>query len=112
MRAGGKSRPEKKSEKRMLKPILAAVAFAALVACAATKDDNAPANLPAGGSERCDAAAYGYLVGQSETEIDRTRLPKAFRIICAECMVTQDFSPNRLNILLDTDRKVGSVRCG
>jgi len=94
----------------MLKPLIAAVALGALAACVAINVTEA--NLPSGGQESCDASSYQYLIGQHETEIERTRLPKTFRIICAECMVTQDLNPNRLNIHLGTDKKVGSVRCG
>ncbi|MDZ4775446.1 MAG: I78 family peptidase inhibitor [Alphaproteobacteria bacterium] len=96
----------------MLKPIIVAAAFGALAACVAINVNEAPDSRPAGGAETCDASLYVYLVGQDESAIDRTRLPKAHRIVCAECMVTMDHNPNRLNLHLGTDKKVGSVRCG
>lgn len=95
----------------MWKPILAALAVGTMAGCVAVSV-NENANLPTGGQESCDASSYQYLIGQNETDINRSRLPKTFRIICAECMVTQDLNPNRLNIHLGTDKKVGSVRCG
>ncbi len=96
----------------MLKPIIAALFVGALAGCIAIEVNEAPDNRPRGGALTCDAGAHEYLVGQREEDIDRSRLPAAFRIVCAECMVTQDFSPNRLNIHLGTDNRVGSVRCG
>lgn len=96
----------------MIKPVLVALAVGALAGCIAIEVNEAPPQGPAGGAETCDAQSYQYLVGQNEAVIDRTRLPKAYRIVCAECMVTMDHNPNRLNIHLGTDKKVGSVRCG
>lgn len=96
----------------MWKPIIFAVAAGALAGCIAIEVNEVADTRPAGGSLTCDASQYQYLIGQSEGEIDRTRLPRANRIICAECMVTMDHSPNRLNIHLGTDKRVGSVRCG
>jgi hypothetical protein len=60
----------------------------------------------------CEAAAHASLVGKAEREIDRSSLPSAFRIVCHDCQVTQDYAPNRLNIQLDKDNRVASVRCG
>lgn len=96
----------------MIKPVLAALAISALAGCIAIEVNERAPVRPAGGALTCDAGAYGYLVGQHESEIDRTRLPSSFRIVCAECMVTMDHNPNRLNIQLGADNKVGSVRCG
>ena len=96
----------------MWKPIIAAVAVGTLAGCIAIEVNEAPDVRPRGGALTCNVGDYQYLVGQREADIDRSRLPSAFRIVCAECMVTQDFSPNRLNIHLGTDNRVGSVRCG
>jgi Peptidase inhibitor I78 family len=96
----------------MLKSVFAALAVGALAGCIAIEVNEASPSRPTGGATTCDAGDYRYLVGQNEADIDRTRLPSAFRIICAECMVTMDHNPNRLNIQLGTDNKVGSVRCG
>lgn len=96
----------------MWKPIIFAAAVGALAGCIAIEVNEAPDNRPAGGAATCDAAQYQYLIGQNEADIDRSRLPRTFRIICAECAVTMDYSANRLSIQLGADKRVGSVRCG
>ena len=96
----------------MWKPVVFAAVVVALAGCIAIEVNEAPDARPAGGASTCDAARYGYLVGQDEGAIDRSRLPRASRIICAACMVTMDHNPNRLNIQLGADKRVGSVRCG
>lgn len=96
----------------MWKPVLFAAAVGALAGCISIEVHETPDTRPKGGALTCDANQYRYLVGQDEADIDRSRLPSAFRIICAECMVTMDHNPNRLNIQLGADRRVGSVRCG
>ena len=96
----------------MWKPVLFAISVGLLAGCISINVTDTPETRPTGGAETCDAGQYKYLVGQAEESIDRTHLPKAYRVICAECMVTMDFNPNRLNIHLGTDKRVGSVRCG
>ncbi len=96
----------------MWKPIVFAAAVGALAGCIAIEVNEASDARPSGGAATCDATRYQYLVGQNEADIDRGHLPRTFRIICAECMVTMDHNPNRLNIHLGTDKRVGSVRCG
>jgi len=97
---------------KMIKSVAAALALGALAACVHITVNEAQGARPTGGADSCDAGLYGYLLGQDEASIDRRRLPKSFRIVCAECMVTQDFRPDRLSIHLGADKKVGSVRCG
>lgn len=97
---------------QMWKPIAFAAAVGLLAGCIAIEVNEAPDNRPVGGAATCDASAYQYLIGQNEADIDRSRLPRAFRIVCAECMVTMDHNPNRLNIHLGSDKRAGSVRCG
>lgn len=96
----------------MLKPIIVATAFASLAACVAINVNEAPDTQPAGGGETCNAAGYQYLIGKSEAEIDRTRLPKVHRIVCHNCPVTMDFNEKRLTVGLDASGKVASARCG
>jgi Peptidase inhibitor I78 family len=96
----------------MLKPIIAALAIGALAGCIAIEVNDIPDSLPRGGALTCDAGAYQSLVGKREGDIGRSQLPAVYRIVCADCAVTQDHNPNRLNIHLGTDNRVSSVRCG
>ncbi|MDX2233758.1 MAG: I78 family peptidase inhibitor [Hyphomonadaceae bacterium] len=96
----------------MWKPTVVAIAIGALAGCIAIEVNEAAVTRPAGGAATCDAGQYQYLVGQDEAAIDHSRLPRAYRVICADCMVTMDHNPNRLNVQLGADKRVGSVRCG
>jgi len=94
----------------MLKPVLAALVVGLAVACAGVEEQ--ARSLPAGGAETCDTDAYQYLIGQREADIDKTRLPGVFRIVCHNCPATMDFNQHRLTVSLGPDGKVASARCG
>lgn len=96
----------------MWKPVLFALCAGVLAGCVFIDVHDAPDPRPPGGAATCNADQYGYLVGQTEAQIDRSRLPKTYRIICAGCMATMDFNPDRLNIQMRPDKRVGAVRCG
>lgn len=104
------------------------VALAMLAACAqpetTTVPDNeasppaveAPAALPqtaeeATAQDTCGMARFAHLIGTPAADIDQATLPPGARIITPETMVTQDFSPQRLNIMTGTDGRVSSMRC-
>jgi hypothetical protein len=61
--------------------------------------------------DACGAARFRNLIGTPADRIDRSTLPPRTRIITPEMMVTQDFSPERLNIMVGTDGLVGSLSC-
>lgn len=97
---------------------IAMIAAAAMTwACAA--QPGAPAGPSAPGASReaaaedaCGMARFTHLIGQPEGAIPRDQLPAGARVICAACMVTQDFRADRLNFHLGADGRVGSMRCG
>jgi hypothetical protein len=98
---------------------VAMIAAAAMTwACAAQPQQAAaPATPPAqaaapADADECGMARFTYLIGQHESAIPRDRLPPGARVICATCMVTQDFRADRLNFQLGADGRVGSIRCG
>ncbi len=97
-----------------MRALVLAVAGAALLAgCVVISVDEAEySDLPRGGARTCDVAAYQGLVGMEEGEVDRDRLPAAFRFVCHECQVTMDHNPNRLNVNLDAQNRVASLSCG
>lgn len=74
----------------------------------------APANAEeATAQDTCGMAAFMHLVEMRmlADQIDRATLPPGARIITPDSMVTQDFSPQRLNIFTGTDGRVSSLRC-
>jgi Peptidase inhibitor I78 family len=62
--------------------------------------------------DSCGIEAHKRLVGVAEGDIDRAALPAGARVICATCMVTQDYAPSRLNLHLSAEGRVSSLRCG
>lgn len=102
-----------------------AVAFLALAACAdAPPNDRTAAEdraLP-GPSERiegggladvelCDAEDYRPLIG---TDVRATRFPASadLRVFGVDDIVTQDYIPQRTNIVFDRSRSIIRVYCG
>lgn len=61
--------------------------------------------------DSCGASRFGHLVGTPAAQIDRAALPARARVITPDMMVTQDFSPERLNVMVGSDGKVGSLAC-
>ncbi len=61
--------------------------------------------------DSCGALRLAYLVGTPAAQIDRAALPARARIITPDMMVTQDFSAERLNVMVGSDGKVGSLAC-
>ena len=61
----------------------------------------------------CDAPALAYLVGHMKSEIPVPVIPSKRRVACDSCPVTQDYRPDRTNILFDANTGViTSVTCG
>jgi len=88
----------------------ALAALALLAACAAPTPP--PENAgEANAADTCGAARFAGLVGTQADAIDRSTLPPGTRIITPDMMVTQDFSAERLNIMVGTDGRVGSLSC-
>ena len=109
---------------------LAAVLIAALAACAATPPDDRTAGdegetatraLPGpserGGSgalaeqELCDAADYRVFVG---TKVDDASIQEGpeLRVFGANDIVTQDYIPQRTNVVHGPSREILRVYCG
>ena len=109
----------------MRKFLVTAACLAALAACGqttATTTVEAPTTevaattapmtaADATAQDTCGAAAFQALVGTTASAIDLTTLPAGARVITPDMMVTQDFRAERLNIIVGTDGKVGSLAC-
>ena len=61
--------------------------------------------------DTCGMRRFQPLIGAPAAQIDRAALPPHTRVITPDMMVTMDFSASRLNIMVGTDGKVGSLRC-
>lgn len=62
-------------------------------------------------ADTCGAGRFRNLIGEEIAGIDPETLPDRVRVIMPDMMVTQDFSPTRLNIIVGTDGRIGSLRC-
>ncbi len=96
-------------------------ALLALVLLAACGTSPSPAAAPsasppqtaaqATAQDTCGAARFRHLVGARAEQIDPATLPPRARVITPDMMVTQDFSPQRLNIMVGVDGVIGSMQC-
>jgi len=61
----------------------------------------------------CEAASLAYLVGKPRTEIPVPVDPTSRRVSCTTCPVTQDYRPERTDILFDAQTGlITEVKCG
>lgn len=95
--------------------IRVALPVAALIATGACAQQARPAP-PIPGVE-CNAGKLGSLSGKprsAEVESEAKRLSGAnvVRWLEPNAIVTMEFRPDRLNLHLGTDGKIGSARCG
>lgn len=104
--------------------MFASVALAFAAACASTPQtyrdldrlgqeyQRPPENAEqATAADTCGASRFRNLIGEEAATIDPASLPERARVITPDMMITQDFSPTRLNIIVGTDGRVGSLRC-
>lgn len=97
-----------------MKALLALPLFA-LAACATTQAGDEPIEVAPQGE--CDAAPIQSLVGQ-RTSVElgaRIRAESgadAFRWIPPRSAVTQDYRPDRVNVLYDDDYVIERIYCG
>lgn len=62
--------------------------------------------------DTCDASRFTYLVGLPQTSLEDVVLPDGTRVIPPGSIVTNDFRPDRLNIVIDGNAEVERVYCG
>ncbi|MBL8531732.1 MAG: hypothetical protein JNK94_08360 [Hyphomonadaceae bacterium] len=109
----------------MIRTIVIALAATVAVGCAPPqgKSEAPPANpaqvveaMPqtaeeATAQDACGASRFQHLIGTRLDAIDRSTLPEGARLLTPESIVTQDFRPDRLNIMSGTDGLVSSLSC-
>ncbi|MBI1187471.1 MAG: hypothetical protein GC206_09105 [Alphaproteobacteria bacterium] len=93
-----------------------AAAFAIVASGCATMNEPWPPGAGAGENaatrdDTCGRAAHARLVGMDAGDIDPATLPAGARILTPDMMVTQDYRAERLNIVVGTDGRVGSLAC-
>lgn len=101
-------------------------AAAALAAAACTQEGPAPATpeatqeavetMPqtqeeATAQDSCGASRFQHLIGTPLAAIDESTLPAEARLLTPDTIVTQDFRPDRLNIMSGADGLVSSLAC-
>lgn len=67
---------------------------------------------PATEASNCGAADLQSLIGQPETVLARMRFGTVVRVIHPGEMVTEDYSPSRLNIQIDASGRIAALSCG
>jgi hypothetical protein len=83
---------------------------------AATENEQMQAATPqtaeeATAQDLCGASRFQNLIGTLASEIDQATLPAGTRVLTPDAIVTQDFRPDRLNIMSGTDGRVSSLSC-
>jgi Peptidase inhibitor I78 family len=66
---------------------------------------------PTNAEDSCGRARFQHLIGVRADAIDRAALPAQSRVISPDSLVTQDYSASRLNLMVGTDGKIGSLQC-
>lgn len=61
--------------------------------------------------DACGASRFRHLIGTRLDAIDRSALPEGARLLTPDAIVTQDFRPDRLNVMSGTDGLVSSLSC-
>jgi hypothetical protein len=73
----------------------------------------APPTTPAPIQSRCEAASLAWLVGKPRTAIPVPVDLSNRRVSCTTCPVTQDYVPERTDILFDAQTGlITAVKCG
>jgi hypothetical protein len=100
-----------------MKRLLALACAAVLAACGQSGETGgygkektvSPHATPA---STCGGDTFTDWVGKTEKELDLTRLPRAHRWVCKDCVITQDNEPARINFDLDDGGKITRIWCG
>lgn len=71
-----------------------------------------PPEVVAREAASCDAGQWAALVGRPLSSIDQRLLPEPYRVVCADCLVTQEYKFNRLNVYLDREERITRFVCG
>ena len=100
----------------MIRTLTILTAGLTLTACATTASTTTPDPerpiISEPGMQSCAAAAYQVLVGQPVGGVHTDSLPQPHRVYGPGDMITEDYSPGRLNIVVGDDGVIKEVKCG
>lgn len=96
-----------------MKHVVMMAGLLALAACVQQADPRyLGPPIPAPGADACGAAELQDMVGGSRRMLETIRFAVPVRVIEPGMAVTQDYSPNRLNIFIGDDGNIASISCG
>ena len=100
----------------MIRTLAILAAGLTLTACATTATTTNPGAGfqpdPMPEPELCAAEAYQVLVGQPVGGVHTDSLPRPHRVYGPGDMITEDYRPGRLNIVVGDDGVISEVKCG
>jgi hypothetical protein len=67
---------------------------------------------PQGLDDTCGAVSYAVLIGQDGTALERILILREVRVIRPGSIVTQDYSPERLNFRINESGVISELTCG
>ncbi len=78
-----------------------------LAACAEAEiSDPLPVN------DTCNAAAYGNLISQDATALERVLIMGKVRVLRPGDAMTMDYWPDRINFMIDDGNRIAQITCG
>lgn len=83
-----------------------------LILMGCVPEPDPPVNEPAPMADACGANALQYLVGQSAKKLEVMRFAHSVRIIRPGMAVMMNYSPERLNIEINSAELISRVSCG
>jgi hypothetical protein len=95
-----------------MKAIRATIALLTLAACGEPSVVMQGPPVPAGSADTCGASAYGSLVGQDATALEKVLIMRQIRIIRPGQAVTMDYSAERINFLIGNENQISQITCG
>lgn len=61
--------------------------------------------------DACGASAYAHLVGELWGELHQAALPEDARVIHHDMANTLEYAPQRINVMLAADGRIGAIGC-
>ena len=96
----------------MTKHLVSVVSILWLAGCQMSAPQVSLPNLGNDMVENCGAEDLQNLIGQPKSVLDSMRFSQTLRVIEPGMMVTEDYSPSRLNIYVNGAGIISELRCG